>query len=165
MWNLKRRKKKKTVFLATSLTTKVQCLCVCVRAQVWLWNVSVYASVLWAFPVLMQSSRERKSQTEKVCVEAECQGRSGCLYFFIFWFFFSHLGCVPGSVDCGVQHVVDWVSSDRPATWPEACSKRGCGKGRGPPHRRDKKQTRLIVKKESDYFFNWETTDWVQGYF
>ena len=74
---VKIKRRKKLCLLSHQLDHKVQCLCVCVCAwgwvskKVWIWCWNVYASVLWAFPVLMQSSmrdRDGETWTEEVCV-------------------------------------------------------------------------------------------------
>lgn len=63
----------------------------------------MYASVLWAFPVLMQSSGERQRDVdgESVLRRSVREGRGACF----------HLSCVPGVIDCCVQARGQDVSS------------------------------------------------------
>lgn len=86
------------------------------------------ASVLWAFPVLMQSSRSREVWTEKVCVE-RVSGKVRVVVFVLF--FYTILGMFRQPGPSPLQDVFLWIGlePDQPVTCPETYSNHGCGKG------------------------------------
>lgn len=91
-----KKKKKKLCLLSHQLDHKVQCLCVSEWVSKQRVTVKcVCASVLWAFPVLMQSPRLKETWTENVCVESGRVGR-GLVPPPPYWLWSWRTGSFPG---------------------------------------------------------------------